>query len=88
MVIKALNSSLTYKTGCTKIQAVWSQTEVNTSIFIHMLCFLLGIKVAQIKIFMLILLHIPRPPQKKRKKKNIRTFKNSGQEETENQIPI
>lgn len=84
MVRKALNSSLTYKTGCTKIQAVWSQTEVNTSIFIHMLCFLLGIKVAQIKIFMLILLHIP-PPQKK---KNIRTFKNSGQEETENQIPI
>lgn len=88
MVRKALNSSLTYKTGCTKIQAVWSQTEVNTSIFIHMLCFLLGIKVAQIKIFMLILLHIPRPPPKKRKKKNIRTFKNSGQEETENQIPI
>lgn len=69
VVRKALNSSLTYKTDCTKIQAVWSQTEVNTSIFIHMLCFLLGIKVAQIKIFMLILLHTPFPPKKKKKEK-------------------
>lgn len=32
----------------TKIQAVWSQTEVNTSMFIHMLFSLYRIKVVQI----------------------------------------
>lgn len=65
---KGLKLLLNIQNDCTKIQAVWSQTEVNTSIFIHMLCFLLRIKVAQIKIFMLILLHTPLPQKKEKRK--------------------
>lgn len=39
VVRKALNSSSTYKTNFYKDPSSWSQTEMNTSMFIHMLCF-------------------------------------------------